>query len=855
MALALTPTTAPNNLPRQLTSFIGRERESEEVKRLFAATRLLTLRGAGGSGKTRLAIEVASDLRGEYPDGVWFADLARLADPSLLTQLVASTLQISEQPGRDLTATLAEQLEDARALLVLDNCEHLVEACARLAYTLLHACPDLRILATSREALGLPGEIAWPVPPLSMPDPHDPAPLETLAQFEAVQLFVERARFKRSDFALSPANAGQVAQLCHSLDGMPLAIELAAARVTVLSVEQLLDRLSERFRLLTSGSQASLPRHQTLRALVDWSYDLLAEPERALLRRLSVFAGGFGLEAAHEVCMLAMPDTAGTTGGSEVNDPFATLDLLARLVDKSLVIMEEQGSEARYRLLETIRQYAWERLEESSEVEEIRSRHLEWYLKLAEEAEPQLRGPHQAEWSERLEAEHDNLRAALAWSQARGREDAATADKGLRLAGALWRFWSRRGYLSEGRGWLKSILVAQGAPGFWTLDWDSPAKSKIQSPKSKIAKALYGLGVLTWIEGDLAEARKLLEEAIAVCEEIGDGWGRAYSLTYLGLVVVCLGEAVAAAAAAEKSVALFREEGDVWGIALALSNLGRVRYEAGELVAAGEALEESLAIFREIGDMWGRGRALHNLGEVARLLGEYEKARILNEECLDLYRTLDHKIGKAWALHNMAYAVLYQGDPQRAAILFRESLSLYREQGDKQGIAMCLVGLARVLNAERAGSAIVSAQLLGAAGALFEAIGAYLWRADRADYEQCVAAVRAGLSDEAYEQAHAEGCAMSLEQAVALAHKAAAPDLETPQESAQLPTSGAATELTRREIEVLRLVASGLSSGEVAARLFVSPHTIHAHLHAIYSKLGVTTRAAATRIAAQWKLV
>jgi ATP/maltotriose-dependent transcriptional regulator MalT len=360
--------------------------------------------------------------------------------------------------------------------------------------------------------------------------------------------------------------------------------------------------------------------------------------------------------------------------------------------------------------------------------------------------------------------------------------------------------------------------------------------------------------VLAWIEGDLPGARALLERAVGVCREGGERWGAAYSLTYLGLVVVCQGEATAARDMSEESVALFREEMDVWGIALALSNLGRVAYEQGDLEAADVAIEESLGLFREIGDMWGRGRALHTLGEVARLQGDFEKARLLNEECLEVYRALDHKIGKAWALHNLAYAALHARDAPLAAEMFKESLSLYHEQGDKQGIAMCLVGISGTLTTQPGMRNEYAAQLLGAAQAMFEDIGAYLWRADRIEYDRCMAAARQGLSEQAFEAALSEGRAMTPDQAVALAREGASlsnePAAAGSTRAAQ-PTSPDATgELTKRELEVLRLVAAGLPSAEVASRLFLSPHTVHAHLHSIYSKLGVTTRSAATHLAA-----
>src|SRR5579884_1061615 len=436
---SLSPETT--NLPVQLTSFIGREKEMEEIKRLLSRTRLLTLTGSGGCGKTRLAAQVGADLLADFADGVWLVELAAIADPALVPQTVASTLGIREEPGQRLLETLQQHLKPKSLLLLLDNCEHLSAACAQLAETLLQACPNLRILASSREALGIAGELAYRVPSLSLPElPRLPsaeaALVPALARCEATRLFVERAALSYPGFALTEQNAPAVAQVCVRLDGIPLAIELAAARIKVLSADQIAARLDDRFRLLTGGSRTALPRQQTLRALIDWSYDLLSEAERTLLRRLSVFAGGWTLEAAEAVCSAD------------------ALHLLTSLVDKSLAVYEEQAGEARYRLLETVREYARDRLLESGEMEEVRERHFAFFLRMAEEIEPKLTGLEQAAWLDRLEGEYDNLRAASGWALSA----AEGAQAGLRLAGALWRFWEIRGHIDEGRGRLKNAL-------------------------------------------------------------------------------------------------------------------------------------------------------------------------------------------------------------------------------------------------------------------------------------------------------------------------------------------------------------------------------------------------------------
>jgi predicted ATPase/DNA-binding SARP family transcriptional activator len=439
------PVADKHNLPAPKTSFVGREHEMVEIKRALAMTRLLTLTGAGGSGKTRLALEIARDLVGGYPDGVWLVELAALSEGELVPQAVAGALGVQEQRGRPLTDTLVETLRAKRILLVLDNCEHLIDATAHLADILFSSCSRLKVLATSREALGVEGEVLWRVPPLSVPEAdRSPAALGELTRYDAVRLFVERARLRSPDFEVTPQNAGAVTQICRTLEGIPLAMELAAARVGALSLEQILQRLKDSLKLLTGGSRTATARQRTLRGALDWSHELLPEDERVLFRRLSSFAGGWTLEGAEAV---------GASGGIEEED---VLDLLTNLVDKSLVVTEVRAADVvRYRMLEPVRQYALERLEESGEVMEIQRRHAEYFLALAEEAEPAVEGAQQATWLERLETEHDNLRAALSWSLERVEE----AELGLRVGAALGEFWYLRGYFGEGRRWLEEALA------------------------------------------------------------------------------------------------------------------------------------------------------------------------------------------------------------------------------------------------------------------------------------------------------------------------------------------------------------------------------------------------------------
>ncbi|HLY67543.1 MAG TPA: BTAD domain-containing putative transcriptional regulator, partial [Chloroflexota bacterium] len=472
----------PGYLPRQLTDLVGRGEEVRQVTAQLRLSRLVTLTGAGGVGKTRLAIAVAEAVGEEYADGAWFVELAALSDTSLVAQAVASILEVQEQPGRTLLQTLVNYLKPRALLLVLDNCEHLLQACAQLSEVLLRSCAGLRVLATSRQALGIGGETAYRVPSLRQPDPHalflaEKELVSVSAGYDAVRLFVERARSQRSDFALTRHNGLAAVDVCHRLDGIPLAIELAAAQVRALTVEQIASRLDDRFGLLKGGSRTALPRQQTLRAALDWSYDLLTEPERLLLRRLSVFAGGWTLEAAERIC-----PGVGVEG-------WKLLDLLTSLVDKSLVVFDENSEgEGRYGLLETIRQYGQERLAETEEEPILRGRHRDYFLALADEAEPHLVAADQGVWLARLDQEHDNLRTALDWCT----DDPEGAEIGLRITGALRVFWEARGYCDEGRKRGTTALLRKGAA---------------QRTKAR-AKVLNGTGLFIWRQGDRAAAQE-----------------------------------------------------------------------------------------------------------------------------------------------------------------------------------------------------------------------------------------------------------------------------------------------------------------------------------------------------------
>jgi predicted ATPase/class 3 adenylate cyclase len=688
----------PNNLPAQASSFVGREREIADLERLVAAARLVTLTGPGGTGKTRLALEMAARLLERFPDGAWFVDLAPLTDPRLVWAAAAAALGVREGPARPLDEVLLGHVASRRLLLMLDNCEHVIAESADLAQRLLAAGPEVRVLATSREALAVPGEAAWPVPGLSLPDAGQPAGPEAIGHAEAVRLFVERGAAVRPGFALSEENAAAVARVCRRLDGLPLAIELAAARIKALTPEQIAARLDDRFRLLTGGSRTALPRQQTLRAAVDWSYDLLDVPERALLARLAVFAGGWTLEAAEAVCADA------------VLPADAVLDLLLRLVDKSLVVAEEHGAAARYRMLETIREYAAARLAETGRDEAPRARHAAHYLALAEAAEPGLTGPSERSWLEQLECEHDNLRAAMQWAVASGE-----GELGLRMGGALWRFWAMRGHLAEGRRRLSALLAH---PNCDALSGSTGAAR---------AKALHAAGTLAAQQGDNGAARSYLEASIAARRVVGARSDLANSLSNLGIVTRSEGDYATARALYAESLAIHRELGNKSGIAHTLANLGLLARFQGDGAAARPLLEESLAIRRELGDPWAIANALNNLAEVA----------------------------------------LDEGDHASARALLEQSLRINQELGDRRAIAFLLEDFGALAAAQgQAGRAL---RLVGAAAALRASVGSPLSALEQAKLERALRPTDQALDEPARDALLAEGRATPIEAAVAYA--------------------------------------------------------------------------------------
>jgi predicted ATPase len=692
-AAALATETPRHNLPLQLTRFIGREKVIDEVKALTSAQRLVTLIGTGGAGKTRLSLQVAFDLLDTFTDGAWFVELAPINDAALITQTVATAIGLHEEPGQSIGATLTDRLRTRKALLILDNCEHLVQAAAKFADGLLHACSDLHLIASSREGLGVTGEVLYRVPPLAVPDPKNLPQLNEMAQYEAVRLFVDRAASVKPGFALTDQNAEPVAQICARLDGIPLAIELAAARAKTLMPDQIAARLDDRFRLLTGGSRTALPRQQTLRAAIDWSFDLLSAEERTLMQRLSVFAGGWTLESAEAVC-----------AGDGIDD-YAVLDLIDSLLNKSMIAADlEHGREARYRMLDTIREYARDRLNETNAAERVRQQHFDFFLKLAEAAEPKLmRGRDQASWLDRLEIDHANFRAALEWSIS-----ANHIEQAMQLAAALGSFWNERGYFQEGRQWLEAGI-----------------NQRERSPKDVQAQTLRAAARLAGRRGDFDRAEVYAQE----------------------------------------SVALWRELGDRAQLARALNTLAAVRSERGDVAGSVAFNEEVLQISRELNDEWGVAQALSDVGWSAVFMGEYARGTPLLEESLALQRKHQDTFGIAWSALALGVARFLQCEIDQSAALMAESVRLFGALQNQWYVAGCLEVFAGIAGARQQPQR--AAQLLGAHDRLVEVMGAKIpvfW--DRTIRQPLLAQLNTMIDDATFKTEWNAGHALSFEQAI-----------------------------------------------------------------------------------------
>jgi predicted ATPase len=754
----------PNNLPLQPTPLVGREREVEEVvERLRSEeVRLLTLAGAGGVGKTRLALQAAADLLDEFDDGVFFVSLATITDPALVPSAIAGSLGVKERAHQPLIEGLKNDLHQKHLLLVLDNCEQVPEG-APVVGELIAACSKLKILATSRIPLRLYGEQEYPVPPLALPDPRVLPPLRVLTQYEAVKLFVERARAVKPEFEVTNDSAPAVAEICARLDGLPLAIELAAARVRVLPPQKMLQRLSNRLKLLKGGPRDLPTRQQTLRGTIDWSYDLLEEDEKTLFGRLSAFAGGRTLEAIEEIC-----DPEG--------DLVDVLEGVESLLEKSLLRQEEGvGGEPRFLMLETVHEYAREKLQESDEAEPIKHAHAEYFLVLAEEAEPRLWESGDKAWFDRLEAEHDNMRAALSWTI-----EHEEAELALRLGGALRWFWSARGYYGEGRRWLEQALSEEG-----------------RTSAGARAKALAGVGLLASEQSDIDRAEAAAQEGLKLSEEAGiRGVIAADFKDILGEAALLRGDHERASELFEEGLVLYREARNTKGVAWSVCSLAAVSSDRGDYEREKQLYEEGIALSREIGGARMLADMLISLGYTYLLEGDHERATALNEEAAELCRKRGYRGGLQYALDNLGWVALLREDHERAKALHEESLVLCKEIGDKEIGSESLEGLA--CSAASGGEAQRAARLFGAAQALREAAGYHQRPRERSLREPYLTIARSGSDEGAWETAFAEGQGMSFEEAVEYALSTEELSPAAPPAPERPSTGGQQADLTRR---------------------------------------------------------
>ena len=764
----------PHNLPQAISQFVGREREIAELREVIQAERLVTLTGTGGSGKTRLALEVAFGLLDEFPDGAWFVDLAPVADPDLVPTAVLSALGLDESPNRPATEVLTDHVGSARALILLDNCEHLVQACADLADRLLETCPNLTVLATSREGLGLVGSVRWRVPPLALPDGD--ADCEHTQECDAVRLFVTRARSHRADFRLTEANAEAVRRICRRLDGLPLAIELAAARLEALSAPEIAERLDDRFRLLTRGDRAGVPRQQTLKATLEWSYDLLRPKERTLFRRLSVFAGSFSLEAVQAV---AMPEDADKTD---------TLELIAGLVRKSLLQRVSGSRETRYRLLETIRQFADRELQADSDVDEIRARHLAYFLGLAEAAKNRILDSDQATWLDRVERDYANVRAALRWAL----DQEGAKDDGLRLIQALWRFWMRRNHwIADAERWLKlaiartegdrtraraRVLMSASWIGIHQGDVETavvrlrdeaiPILREIEA-EGDLSTAINDLGVAYLHQGNVDEAEAHFQEALKLREKLGAKAAVASSLNNLGVIASKRGEPDRAWDYYERACAMNQEVGHKLDESANWHNMGQIAERRGDLRTAQSCHEKGVALAREIGGRAGMSGHLGNLALVLADRGKTRQARACSDEAVELTEEVGVPIRLMRERITLGMVATLEGDLAFARDVFLDVLSMEEAGVSARYLPRALVGIAQWSWAQEPTEFQTErvVTLLGKVAQLRETVETDTGGLVATWHESLLAELRKTLSNDAFSTAFRVGREMSLPEA------------------------------------------------------------------------------------------
>jgi len=817
---------ASTNLPIQLTSFIGRESDLANVELMLSEARCITITGPGGCGKTRLAIQIANKVNSIYEDGVWWVDLASLQDSALIPQLVMHTCGLRPIADQPMMESLINFVRPKQMLLVLDNCEHLNEACAQVSRQLLTEAPKLGILATSREALAIVGETIYPIPGLAWPssnievvrDGKRSFDLQALMDYDAVRLFVERARSISPGFTLTLENAPAIIEICRRLDGLPLALELASARVNVLTVQEIAARLNDRFSLLTSGERRGFdPRHHTLKAAIDWSYALLSSEEKALLRRLAVFAAGCSFDTAEAVC-----------SGEEIL-PARMLDLLSSLVDKTLIVAETTGkAPARYRLLETIREYALEKLNEAGESTRLRDRHLYFFLARTEEAMPKQFEAYQQLWLSWLESEHDNLRAALSWALESKRIEA-----GLRLASALTYFWEIHSYVQEGLGWMERLLAA--------VDERVPLEVHVNA----LVFATFQYMLL----GNVFGATTCARQAVELAEATGDASNPTLSFAMDGLASAAktAGDYQTAFNITEKNIHFYRKSGPSFYLGMSLLSQGETALQLGYYEIARERLSESLALARQDGDKFRIAHSLNTLGDLARLEQNYTEAASAYESGAALMSELGAQRDLASLLSNLGYVCLHQGDVERAHSLFGESLTIHQTQQSKPGMIECLIGFAATAVIGEQPAAGV--RLLAAAAAISGQLSASKWKATQTEFDRYLGLARERLAEASFQQQQTAGRSLSLEQAVEYARQLRV-------HSEAIPwTKEKFGDLTEREREVAALIARGKTNREIAQELVLSKRTVEKHAANILSKLGLTSRSQIVRWAIEKGLI
>lgn len=791
----LTPVPVPPN------RLVGRELDLTSLSALLAddTTRLITLTGPGGVGKTHLSLELAAAVAPRFPDGVAYVPLASVREPDMVLPAIAQALGIRQASGESLIETLGSALSGQRALILLDNLEQVLDAAPDIG-VLLAATASPVFVATSRSPLHLRAEREYPVPTLPMPDPGTSEPNA------AVALFVERAQAVRPSFSMTAENSAAILEICRRLDGLPLAIELAAAMIRVLPPQALLSRMGQRLHLNIAGASDLPDRQRTLRDTIAWSHDLLDAQERQVFYRLAVFASGAPLEGIEIVCRdIPSPDILG---------------IVISLVDKNLLFRiddADDDSEPRFRMLSTIREFALDQLDASAEAQVARCQHLQWLLEVSEQAETALVGPDQARWLHLLDTEHDNIRVALAWAH----EHAHAS--GMRLASRMWRYWATRGLFSEGRTWLTRFLDAP-------VDVDDDLRARTLGSRGNIELDI----------GDYAAAAEAYTQALAIRERIGPDRGIADALNGLGLVDGYRGDFASARERHSRSLDIRRRIGDQLGLGNSLTNLGDAYKGTGELETARALHEEALAVRQAMGHRGGVGFSYFNLADIARRLGDVAEAHKHLNKSLATFREIGDRLGIGYAMHGLGLAELLAGEPREAADHFAEALSVRANLGDRRGMIECIEGIA--MAAAALDRPMQAATLFGAAGALREQIGASMPAPDRDVMEPAVESIRRGLPEFMYRDSRDQGASLTLSEAAELA-------ITTAREIAEAPVVRVTGVLSEREVEVVQLVASGLTNAQVADRLFLSRRTVDAHLRRIYDKLGLSSRTEIVRYA------